>query len=58
MLAGLGAGLFRSLDDVSPLSGTGTRFQPAMAAAERAAHLSRWSSALAKAKLRESKAEP
>jgi glycerol kinase len=50
MLAGLGAGLFRSLEDVVPLSGTGARFQPAMTAAERAAHMSRWSSALARAK--------
>jgi glycerol kinase len=47
MLAGLGAGLYRSLDDVSHLSGTDTRFQPKMTAADKGAHLARWSAALA-----------
>jgi glycerol kinase len=46
MLAGVGAGLYRSLDDVAPLSGTGTRFMPAMDDKERRAHLDRWSVAL------------
>jgi glycerol kinase len=50
MLAGLGAGLYRSLEDVAPLSGTDTRFQPQMSAQERSANLERWSSALARAK--------
>ena len=50
MLAGLGAGLYRSLEDVAPLSGTDTRFQPHMSAEERSANLDRWSSALARAK--------
>ena len=47
MLAGLGAGLYRSLDDVAPLSGTDTRFEPHMSAEDRSANLARWSSALA-----------
>jgi glycerol kinase len=48
MLAGLGAGLYRSLDDVARLSGTGTRFEPQMQAGDRTAHLARWSAALAR----------
>jgi glycerol kinase len=46
MLAGLGAGLYRSLDDVAPLSGTDTRFEPHMSAEDRSANLALWSSAL------------
>ena len=46
MLAGLGAGLYRSLDDVAPLSGTDTRFEPHMSAQERSENLARWSAAL------------
>ena len=53
MLAGLGAGLFRSLDDVAHLSQTGARFQPQMGPEERAAHMARWSAALARAKSRD-----
>jgi glycerol kinase len=52
MLAGLGAGLYRSLDDVAPLSGTDTRFEPHMSANDRSANLARWSAALARTKVR------
>ena len=52
MLAGLGAGLYRSLDDVAHFSDATTRFQPRMSAEDRSAHLARWSAALARAKLR------
>jgi glycerol kinase len=48
MLAGVGAGLYASLDAVARLSATGSRFDPHMASEERAAHLSRWSDALAR----------
>jgi glycerol kinase len=48
MLAGVGAGIYRSLEDVAPLSSTDTRFEPYMSAQERSAHLARWSSALAR----------
>ena len=50
LLAGLGAGLYRSLDDV--VLGPSTRFQPRMSAADRDAHLARWSAALARTRSR------
>ncbi len=50
MLAGLGAGLYRSLDDVAPLSGTDTRFEPHMSAEDRTAHMARWQDALTRAR--------
>jgi len=50
MLAGLGAGLYRSLDDVAPLSGTDTRFEPHMSPQDRGAHLARWSAALGRSR--------
>jgi glycerol kinase len=46
MLAGLGAGLYRSLDDVAKTVSLGARFEPAMSAADREAHLSRWKDAV------------
>jgi glycerol kinase len=48
LLAGLGAGLYRGLDEVAPLSGTDTRFDPRMSAEDRRVHLARWSAALAR----------
>ncbi len=50
MLAGVGAGLYRSLEDVAELSGTSTRFEPHMPAGDRDAHLARWSAGLARTK--------
>jgi glycerol kinase len=50
MLAGLGAGLYRSLEDVADLSGTSSKFEPRMPGAERDAHLARWSAGLARTK--------
>jgi glycerol kinase len=52
MLACLGAGLYRSLDDVAKLSAVGTKFEPHMGADERTAHLSRWSAALERTRSR------
>ncbi len=48
MLAGLGAGLYRGLDDVASMVSLGARFEPRMAELERAAHLTRWQSAVAR----------
>ena len=52
MLAGLGAGLFRSLDDVARLSATGARVRAPMSAEDRSAHLARWSYGLARGRAR------
>jgi glycerol kinase len=49
MLAGIGAGMF-SLGDVARMSQVGARFEPRMAAPERAAHLEGWKAALASAR--------
>ncbi|MGH7436540.1 MAG: FGGY family carbohydrate kinase, partial [Polyangiaceae bacterium] len=46
MLAGLGAGLYRTLDDVARTLSLGARFEPAMSAAERSGHLERWTGAV------------
>ena len=47
-LAGLGAGLFASLEDAATaMRGPVRRFDPAMDAAERAERLARWRKALA-----------
>jgi glycerol kinase len=46
MLAGLGAGLYRDLDEVAKMVSLGARFEPAMSAADRKTHLSRWSDAV------------
>jgi glycerol kinase len=46
MLAGLGAGLYRTLDDVAKTVSLGARFEPAMSADERAGHLKRWHDAV------------
>ncbi len=48
MLAGLGAGLFASLEEASAaMRGSVRRFAPAMAAGERAARLEAWDKAMA-----------
>ncbi|MEA3011504.1 MAG: glycerol kinase [Sphingomonadales bacterium] len=47
MLAGLGAGLFGSLDEAAAMRGAVRRFEPAMAEATRAARLAGWTKAVA-----------
>jgi glycerol kinase len=46
MLAGIGAGLYAGLPDVAKTLTVGARFEPKMAAPDRAEHLSRWQAAL------------
>jgi glycerol kinase len=46
MLAGFGAGLYRSLEEVAKMVSIGARFEPAMSDADRTAHLSRWTDAV------------
>jgi glycerol kinase len=49
MLAGVGAGLYRSLSDVARLTSGAVppaRFEPHMSASDRGAHLQRWADAL------------
>ena len=50
MLAGIGAGLFGSLDDVATMTSVQAEFRPRMPEAERADHLRRWEDALRRAK--------
>jgi glycerol kinase len=52
MLAGLGADLYRGLEDVAKMVSVGARFEPAMSADERAAHLSRWNTAVQRTRAR------
>ena len=47
MLAGVGAGLFGSLEQAAAMRGEVQRFRPAMAAATRAARLAGWEKAIA-----------
>ena len=47
MLAGLGAGLFGSLEEAAAMRGAVRRFEPAMAEAVRAARLAGWEKAVA-----------
>jgi glycerol kinase len=47
MLAGLGAGLFGSLEEAAAMRGAVRRFEPAMAEAVRAARLAGWKKAVA-----------
>jgi glycerol kinase len=47
MLAGLGAGLFGSLEEAAAMRGAVRRFKPAMAEAKRAARLAGWKKAVA-----------
>jgi glycerol kinase len=46
MLAGIGAGLFPSLESVSKMMKVDRRFEAAMGDADRAAHLKRWDDAV------------
>ena len=46
MLAGVGCGLFRSLDEVAKMVSFPRRFEPAMSPGDRAAHLARWNDAV------------
>jgi glycerol kinase len=50
MLAGIGAGLFRTLDDVARMTSIQAEFRPRMSEAERTSHLSRWQAALQRTK--------
>src|ERR1700690_1859313 len=50
MLAGIGAGLFGTLDDVATMTSVQAEFRPRMPEAERADHLRRWEDALRRAK--------
>jgi glycerol kinase len=52
MLAGLGVGLFGTLEDVARLSSIERRFEPRMAEAERRAHRARWEDALRRTRSR------
>jgi glycerol kinase len=46
MLAGIGAGLLRGLDEAARMVELGARFEPRMDPGQRDAHLSRWSDAI------------
>jgi glycerol kinase len=50
MLAGVGAGMFRSSSDVLKIVPATRDFEPAMAVRERQQHLDRWRAALARAR--------
>jgi glycerol kinase len=52
MLAGLGAGLYQTLDDVAGLVALSARFEPTMSEPDRAAHLGRWQEALSRTRSR------
>ena len=46
MLAGIGAGVCKHLDEVARMVALGNRFEPKMSASDRAGHLGRWESAV------------
>lgn len=50
MLAGIGAGLFRALDDVARMTSVQAEFRPRIGDAERRSHLQRWQAALRRTK--------
>ncbi len=50
MLAGIGAGLFGGLKEAARMVELSARFEPRMGADDRAAHLSRWSDAVERAR--------
>ena len=52
MLAGIGAGLFRGLDEVSRMTRAQAEFKPQMSPSDRAGHLARWRDALRRTKSR------
>jgi glycerol kinase len=51
MLAGIGSGVFAGLDEVAGSVAMGARFESRMSAPDRAAHLGRWSQAVARTRL-------
>jgi len=50
MLAGIGAGLLRGLDEAARMVEVAARFEPRMGPGERDAHLARWSAAVDRAR--------
>ncbi len=52
MLAGIGAGLCKSLQEAERMLSLDARFEPNMSASDRAAHLARWADALDRTKTR------
>jgi glycerol kinase len=52
MLAGIGAGFFRSLDDVARMTSLEAEFKPRISEAERKSHIHRWEDALRRTKSR------
>jgi glycerol kinase len=52
MLAGIGAGLFQSLDDVARMANVQAEFRPKMSQADRAGHLRRWQDGLRRTRSR------
>jgi glycerol kinase len=50
MLAGLGAGLLRGMDEAEAIVGVGSTFQPLMSQAERSGYLGRWTDAVRRAR--------
>jgi glycerol kinase len=52
MLAGIGAGLFPSLDDVARVASVQSEFRPKMSQADRTAHQRRWQDALRRTRSR------
>jgi glycerol kinase len=50
MLAGIGAGIYGSLDEVAKMVSLGARFEPTMSEGSRRAHLARWKDAVARAR--------
>jgi glycerol kinase len=58
MLAGIGGGLYRGLDEVARMAPVERRFEPEMDAAARVAHLSRWADAVARTRSAPSRPAP
>ncbi len=50
MLAGLGAGLLRGMDEAEAIVGVGSTFRPLMSQAERSGYLERWTDAVRRAR--------
>jgi glycerol kinase len=58
MLAGVGSGLFGSLDEVAKMVSFPRRFQASMSPSDRAAHLARWNEAVRRTLTLEPGAKP
>jgi glycerol kinase len=52
MLAGLGAGVIRGLNDAAAIVGVDSTFRPQMSSPERGSHIARWNDALGRARSR------